>query len=337
MKLITRILVAAAVLFSSPMLTACGDDEPQTPGQTETEQPGNDNDNENGEEPGGDDNTPGGEEPGGDEPVNPGPDTPSVPVPAAADNIVVAHRGGSKEAGADVPDNSIASLSYAMDLGCYASECDIYITGDGYVIVAHADANGRINGYYPCEATLRQIREAAPLSNGEQIPTLQEYLAHAMTEGSCTRLWLDIKNVTSPSAMPEQSIAACRTACVIVSDMKAQPWVEFICTSNETVMNACAPLAREYGIEIGWMANRPASEYTQFGYGWANMSVSNMTDATHSGPRTVDEFTSAGVKLSVYNVDKAKNMRYYIQRIDQMKAICTNNPALLLKEMGLRQ
>ena len=60
--------------------------------------------------------------------------------PLDGGNIVVAHRGGSTEAGKGFPDNSIASLEYAMSLKCYASECDIYWTKDNKVVVAHADS-----------------------------------------------------------------------------------------------------------------------------------------------------------------------------------------------------
>ena len=116
-------------------------------------------------------------------------------------HIVVAHRGGAKELGEAVPDNSIASLDYAMSLGCYASECDIYMTTDRRVIVAHVDGEGMVNGYYPFMATLDELRAAGTLSNGEDIPTLEEYLDHVMKKGSCTRLWLDIKNVTKPSTL----------------------------------------------------------------------------------------------------------------------------------------
>ena len=73
--------------------------------------------------------------------------------PADCGNIVVAHRGGASEAGIAFPDNSIASLQYAMSLKCYASECDIYWTKDDKVVVAHADGDYRINGLHPWEAT----------------------------------------------------------------------------------------------------------------------------------------------------------------------------------------
>lgn len=236
-----------------------------------------------------------------------------------------------------MPDNSLASLDYAMSLGCYASECDIYITADKQVVVAHVDSDGKVNGYYPFEATLDELRAAGTLGNGEQLPTLGEYIDHARKPGSCTRLWLDIKNVTKPSTLPDYPVEACKEACKIIAEKDAGKWVEFICTGNEEVMSRCAPVVWRYEWNIGWMANRPVADYTAHSYEWANMDVKNMTDATHSGPRTVDEFVNAGVAISVYNVDKPKNMRFYIERLDKMKAICTNNPHLLLQEMGLRE
>ncbi|MBQ2550909.1 MAG: glycerophosphodiester phosphodiesterase, partial [Bacteroidales bacterium] len=77
---------------------------------------------------------------------------------ATCTNKIVAHRGGSSECGA--PDNSRASLRYAMQLKCYGSECDIYWTKDNNVVIGHADAECKINGYHPWEATLEQIRKA---------------------------------------------------------------------------------------------------------------------------------------------------------------------------------
>ena len=319
--LLTKILLLIALPLLAVSVSSCGTDDPEpTP---PVEKPA--------EKPDTPDNP---DDPTPDPEPEPEPEPNPVPeAPAPCDNKVVAHRGGAKEAGENIPDNSIAALEYTMNLGCYASECDIYLTSDNRVIVAHGDGDGKVNGLYPYESTLQEIRDAGTLSNGEQIPTLEDYLDHLMVEGSCTKLWIDIKNVTQPETLTYFSGAAGRFACRIVAEKKAEKWVEFICTGNETVMNECAPEAKKYGIPIGWMANRPATTYQQLGYEWANMSVSNMTDATHSGERTVDEFTAAGVALSVYNVDKAKNMRYYIARLDQMKAICTNYPSLLLQEM----
>ena len=110
-------------------------------------------------------------------------------------NKVVAHRGGSAEAGtAKYPDNSIASLSYAISLGCYASECDIYWTADNNVVVAHAANGCYVNNLKPWEHTLDELRAAGKLSNGELLPTLEEFIDVALHAGT-TRLWLDVKRI----------------------------------------------------------------------------------------------------------------------------------------------
>jgi len=249
--------------------------------------------------------------------------------PADCGNIVVAHRGGASEAGIAFPDNSIASLQYAMSLKCYASECDIYWTKDDKVVVAHADGDYRINGLHPWEATLEQIRAAGKLANGETVPDLEMFLDEVMKAGSCTRLWLDIKNISGMSAYP---INACRKACEIIKKKKAQNFVEFICTSNATVMASSYSYATAVGSNIGWMANKSASEYTQRGYKWANLSTEFMKQG--GGNLTIEEFNKAGVDVSVFNADDDVTMDYYIAYASKMKAICTNYPKKLLSKMG---
>ncbi len=263
---------------------------------------------------------------------------PTVPSeqPSECDNIVVAHRGGSSECGQ--PDNSIASLTYAMENGCYGSECDIYWTKDDNVIVAHADSNCRINGYHPWEATLDEIRKAGNLTNGEPIPTLEEYIDKVMEKKSdgttyCTRLWLDIKNITVPSTLTQYPIAATQRACEIIVEKKAQKFVEFICTGNATVMAAAFSAANAAGIDIGWMANRPVSDYTSRRYKWANISVDYMNDGTHTGARTIREFTDKGVAFSVYGINTDTDMNYYASQSSNLKGISSDYPRKLLGKM----
>lgn len=108
-----------------------------------------------------------------------GPSKPGTEIktPAEVGNRVVAHRGGSTEAGTrQFPDNSVAALNYAIGLGCYASECDIYLTKDDDVVVAHASAGCYINNLKPWEHTLAELRAAGTLANGEQLPSLADLL-----------------------------------------------------------------------------------------------------------------------------------------------------------------
>lgn len=262
--------------------------------------------------------------------------------PLEATNNIVAHRGGSSEA--KCPDNSMASLRYAISLGCYASECDIYWTKDNDVIVAHANGECKINGLHPWEATLAEIRAAGTLSNGEQIPSLSEFIDVVMKEGSCTRLWLDIKNITSPSTLTQYPINAVKRSCEIISEKGANHFVEFICTSNSTVMNQAFAYATLAGINIGWMANQSAQTYQSKTYKWANLSAASM-DKTWggSGARTLEEFETAGIPLSIFNVDMqagdgnavydADAVKKYVGNASRFKALCTNYPKWLISQV----
>lgn len=256
----------------------------------------------------------------------------SNPEPAPCSNNVVAHRGGSVEAGEeDCPDNSVAALKYAISLGVYASECDIYWTKDDNVIVAHADEEFKINGMHPWEHTLKEIRKAGKLSNGEKIPTLGEMLDVVMKESRCTRLWLDIKKVKNPSVVPEYSINAAKRACEIIKEKRAENFTEFICTSNPEVMAAADDYARAAGIKIGWMANKAASEYAAKGYTWANLNYRYMKH--DGGKRTVEEFAELGIPVSVFVINDDYLMDYYVSFGTKLKAITTNYPAKLLKKI----
>ncbi|MBQ2419301.1 MAG: hypothetical protein II281_05795, partial [Alistipes sp.] len=166
----------------------------------------------------------------------------------------------------------------------------------------------------------------------------------AVTEGKCTKLVLDIKNITGPSTVSadkraQYCINACRRSIEIAQELGAEDWIEFICTGNATVMTGCAPLCESAQIPIGWMANKPASEYEKLGVGckyayrWANLSLEHMNDGFSGGKRTIDEFVSRGIEFSVYNVDTDQQMAYYVSRADKLRCICSNYPKKLLSKM----
>lgn len=262
----------------------------------------------------------------------------TVAKPAECTNKIVAHRGGSAECGA--PDNSIAALRYAMSLKLYASECDIYWTADNQIVVGHADGQYRINGLVTWEHTLKQIKDAGKLSNGETVSSLEEYLDVVMEKGSCTRLQLDIK-VTSPA---DYAVKAVQRACEIIKDKNAQHFCEFICTSNTTVGKAAAACMASYNIPVGWMSNNSPAIHKAYGFDWANLSAKSYM--IPYGSRTIDEFKKAGMQISVYNVDKVgstdgnavtseSDVNYYLQNYESMRCIVTNYPKWLMSKLNL--
>ena len=91
-------------------------------------------------------------------------------------NPVIAHRGAWKNTGC--PQNSLASFRAAAAMGCHGSECDVWLTPDDSLVVFH---DSRRNGKLIEETPYAELR-AKPLSNGEPIPTLREYLTEVMKQ-----------------------------------------------------------------------------------------------------------------------------------------------------------
>lgn len=280
-------------------------------------------------------------------------ETGGLPKPLDPGNKVVAHRGGSSESG--YPDNSRAGLRYAMQLGCYASECDIYWTMDDKVIVAHADANDYVNGMHPWEHTAEEIIAAKTLSNKERIPTLEEYIDIVMESGSRTKLLLDIKMIDTPSLDYDHPAKAALKAIEIVKEKNAQNFVEFICTSYENVMKKIAEPMKAAGLACGWMnGSYSASSFKNKGYtDWANLNTrdhmslgASGSEDKGAGNRTIQEYKNAGLQLSVFHLDKKAgnssavyteaNVQLYLNEYSYLKCITTNYPAWLLqKTQGL--
>jgi len=87
--------------------------------------------------------------------------------------IIIAHRGAMGHA----PENTIASIKKALDLGAKHIEVDVYLI-ESELIVFHDDRLERTtNGVgYLEEQSLENIRKL-DAGNGEQIPTLKEVLS----------------------------------------------------------------------------------------------------------------------------------------------------------------
>lgn len=102
----------------------------------------------------------------------------------------VAHRGWWLSTA--VPENSVAALKAAQDGGCEAAEMDIWITTDGEVYVNH---DGTLDGVRIENSTSETVGRLT-LTNGEPIPTLDQYLdQHA--RNTATTLVIEVKTHAS--------------------------------------------------------------------------------------------------------------------------------------------
>lgn len=135
-----------------------------------------------------------------------------------ARNKVIAHRGAWKNTGS--PENSIAALNRAIDLGCEGSEFDVHMSSDSVPFINH-DASFKGTSIAKTNAS---VLAELKLDNGEPLPTLEAYLLAGLKQTQ-TKLILEIK----PSELgKEHSIALTRKIVPMVEKFKAQGWVDYI-------------------------------------------------------------------------------------------------------------
>jgi glycerophosphoryl diester phosphodiesterase len=133
-------------------------------------------------------------------------------------NKVIAHRGAWKNTGAT--ENSIAALNHAIALGCEGSEFDVHMSADSLPVINH-DAS--IQGISIAKTNSSELL-TIKLSNGESLPTLENYLKAGMMQNK-TKLILEIK----PSELgKEGSLALTHKIITLVEKLHAQAWVDYI-------------------------------------------------------------------------------------------------------------
>ena len=94
---------------------------------------------------------------------------------AAKDNTkVIAHRGYWKTEGS--AQNSIRSLERASEIGAYGSEFDVHLTADNVLVIFH---DNDIQGKHIQSCTYDELKDLQ-LSNGEKLPTLEQYLKRVL-------------------------------------------------------------------------------------------------------------------------------------------------------------
>ena len=257
--------------------------------------------------------------------------------PLPADNVIVAHRGGSTES--KLPDNSIAGLRYCIDAGIYGCECDVYYTADNDVIVAHANTNYEINGLTPWDHTVAQIRSAGKLANGEDVPTLKEFLDVVMDKNSHTKLFLDIKKL---DANHLNYITLCaKRISEIVLETGASNFVTFLCTgTNDNVMKSAKTYAELAGCDYQVNTGKTIKQLGVLGLDWGNYTSASLIPL-FGGHGKIDpnEFLSAGMSISVFFLDKARYndnsitdgamIDFYIANRALFRTICSNYPVWL--------
>lgn len=224
---------------------------------------------------------------------------------------VVAHRGYWKAEGA--AQNSIASLLAAGRIGAYGSEFDVNLTGDGNLVVNH---DFTYHGLKIYENTLADLRcDTLRLSNGEIIPTLDEYL-EASKQYPEMKLVFELKSEGDP-----QYEAVALPACVeAITRLGVADRVEFISFS----LSACKEFAR--------LMPKNVVEYLGGEIAPAELHKMGITgidyeyNVFYEHPEWIGEAHKLGMVVNTWTVNKEEDMRKLLELgVDQ---ITTNEPEL---------
>lgn len=224
---------------------------------------------------------------------------------------VIAHRGYWKTEGS--AQNSLASLVKADAIGCYGSEFDVWLTADDRLVVNH---DVTFKGVTPEDAT-EQVCKAVVLSNGENMPTLQQYLQ--IGKQLKTKLILEFK---THKISEERQTLGVERILEIVKNMELEERVEYIAFSLHATKEFI----------------RLAPKGTPVYYLSGNLSPQELKEAGCTGadyhhsvfqknPTWIEECHKLGLKVNAWTVNDSETMHRLIN--EGVDFITTNEPELL--------
>ncbi|MBG6234875.1 glycerophosphoryl diester phosphodiesterase [Pedobacter sp. CAN_A7] len=226
-------------------------------------------------------------------------------------NPVIAHRGAWKTQ--KLPENSIAALKEAVRLKCYGSEFDVHQSADGVLVVNH---DHDYQGMVIANTTYAELKKH-PLPNGEEIPTLENYLKVGMKQRN-TKLILEIKPVKDPQKMKEVTDAS----VAMVQRLKAQAWVEYISFSY-----ACLQRILELdpkAIVAYLNGDASAEKVKQDGFAGVDYHYK-----VYKNGDWFNETKKLGLTLNAWTVNDPVEMQWLIDQ--KAEYITTNEPELLFE------
>jgi glycerophosphoryl diester phosphodiesterase len=143
---------------------------------------------------------------------------------SAQQTKIIAHRGAWKEF--NLPENSIASLEKAIELKCEGAEFDVRRTLDGVLVVNHDPV------YYgdTIQTNTYAFLNRNKLSNGESLPTLEEYYLKGTQDKHKTLLICEIKAAIKDK---EQDYLATIETLALAKKLKIEKRIVYISFSKD--------------------------------------------------------------------------------------------------------
>lgn len=234
-----------------------------------------------------------------------------------AQTEIIAHRGHWKPEGS--AQNSISALENAASINVYGSEVDIWMSRDGVPMCNHDDSiyyEGKKISVQDTDAeTLRKVK----LKNGENMPTLQEYL-QAFAKTKDIKLIIELKKHRTKA----QEDLLIEKVLKMVQDLELENRVEYISfgLNFTTKLIHLDPDAKVYYLN-GDLSPKVMKEIGASGIDYQHSVILK-------NPEWVKQAHDLGLKVNVWTVNKPEIIQ---QMIDLKVDFITTDVPLLVREM----
>jgi glycerophosphoryl diester phosphodiesterase len=220
---------------------------------------------------------------------------------------VVGHRG----AAAILPENTLKSFRYAIDLGVDFTECDVHLTWDDHLVVMHDEHVDRTtNGTGAIRRMTFEAIRSLDAGGGEQVPTFDEVLD---TVQGKVKLLCELKGEGVEKAAVDAVIARKMEADVTFTSF----WMDRIKKVK----------ARREDLAIAAIFGNPSDDAIanaiEMGVGRIEINYRNLC------LRMVRQVRDAGLDLTAWNPDTLEEQRAMIAL--GASGICSNRPDILVE------
>lgn len=223
---------------------------------------------------------------------------------------VIAHRGFWKTEGS--AQNSISALQKADSIKCYGSEFDVWITKDNQLVVNHDPVFQSTEMEKSNASTLTALK----LANGENLPTLKEYLKAG--KKLKVKLILELK----AHSKPERETKAIEEIVSMVKKMKLENRMEYI-TFSLHALKEFIRLAPK-GTPVYYLDGKLSpKELKALGCAGADYHLGIF----QKNPEWIKECHDLGLKVNVWTINKEEEMKWLIDK--KVNFVTTNEPVLL--------
>lgn len=225
---------------------------------------------------------------------------------------VIAHRGFWNTPGS--AQNSIAALVKADSIRCYGTEFDVWLASDNKLMLNHDDA---YKGY-KIETTSSEVLRTLQLSNGENMPTLDDFLDRA--KKLKIKLILELK----PHSTPEKETKAIELILDMVKKKGLTKRVEYISFSRHAIEEfvRLAPantpilyLGQDISPQKLYEMKATGADYNYWAY--------------HKNPDWLQELKDSRMISNVWTVNNPKEMLWCLRR--GFDLLTTDDPVMFLK------